>query len=811
MVALRPQALDVLWALVDRAGHLVTKDQLMQRVWGHVIVEENTLQAHVSALRKALGPDAIATVSGQGYRFTMAVEVAPERAPRPFHNLPQQLTSFIGRSKEIAQITQLLSSTRLLTLTGAGGCGKTRLALEVAAKALEDFPDGACLVELAPLGESTHMVQTLAKALGVQEQVGKDLAETLIDRVAPRRQLLLLDNAEHVLDACAQLAERLLRRCPRLVVLVTSRERLGIAGEVTYRVPSLSLPEARDDTTPHDARSFEAMRLFIERAKLHCPAFDVTDNDAAALALICRRLDGIALAIELAAPRVRVMSLQELSQRIDDRFGVLTGGSRTALPRHRTLRALIDWSHELLGDADKAVLRRASVFTGGWTLDAAERVCSGGAVEPAAVLDVLTSLADKNLVAVETDGSLGRFSMLETVRHYARDRLRESGEQESVCDSHLEFFLGMASRLVDPMQTDSELQSKLQRLDQEHDNLRAALLWSEASPARSVKGLGLAGGLHWFWRMRGHHAEALGWIARLLALAPQAERTDAHASAFHAGGALTYLQGDYTTAEARHREALEIWNHLGSRRGVARSLNSLGSIASSRGELLAARELYGEALSIAREVGDPRSISMDLHCLGTVAHASGDYAAAQALLQECVSVSREIGAWRAAVALTELGEVRHARGDLEAARCLLLEALAGHQALGDRPGISKTLIALATLSHDVGEVDSAMHYLREALDIAPSGDKLSQVAWLDAFAGLSAQAVHATSAARIWGCTQRAREQIGAPLSVPERARQDRLVAAARGALHDEAAFVGAWKDGRTWTLDEALHYALKS
>jgi len=809
-VALRPQALEVLWALIDRSGHLITKDELMRRVWGQVIVEENTLQAHVSALRKVLGQDAIATVSGQGYRFTVHVVPVqePVNPPATPHNLPQQLTSFIGRSTEIARVKQQLSSTRLLTLIGAGGCGKTRLALQVAAAALDQYPDGVWFVELAPLSDPTLIVQAVAKALAVQEQAGKDLAETLVERLASRQPLLLLDNAEHLLDACARLAEFLLRRCSRLVVLATSRERLGIDGELTYRVPSLSVPEARHDTTRDEVLAFEATRLFIERARLHCPDFDVTGKDAAALALICRRLDGIALAIELAAPRVRAMSLEELGQRIGDRFSVLTGGSRTALPRHRTLRSLVDWSHDLLGDAEKAVLRRASVFAGGWSLQAAESVCSGPGVDRADVLDLLTSLADKNLVVAETHDDGTRFGMLETVRHYARDRLRESGEEASIRDRHVEFFLAMAGRLLDPMQTDSELQAKLQRLDREHDNVRAALAWCEAEPGHAVKGLGLAGQLHWFWRMRGHYGEGRGWITRLLAIAPGAKMEAAHASAFHAAGALAYLQGDYAAAEPRHREALAIWTQLGHRRGISSSLNSLGSIASARGDLTAARGHFEDAVSIAREIGDQRSISMGLHSLGMVAHDAGDYAAAQVLLEECVSVSRSIGVWRTAVALSEWGDVMHAQGDLEAARALLLEALEGQRELGDRPGIAKTLIRLATVSHDGGDITAAKTYLREALNIVPPGDALSHVTWLNAFAALSLEFAGATRAALLWGCTEHLREEIGSPMSMPERARQERLEAATRNALHDDAAFDHAWKEGRSWSLDQAMRYA---
>jgi non-specific serine/threonine protein kinase len=811
-VHLGPHAFDLLVALVEHSGHLVGKDALLAEVWGKVVVEENTLQAHVSALRKVLGPQAITTVSGHGYRFGLEVVrdadlLAPAVPTR--HNLPQALTSFIGRDREIATIKRWLTTTRLLTLSGAGGCGKSRLALQVAGTLLEEYADGVWLVELAPLGDPSHMGHAVATALGVTEEPGKALVETLAEWLGSRRLLLVLDNAEHLLEACARLADLLLRRCSRLAILVTSRERLGIEGELTYRVPSLVVPGLDQDATREEGLACEAVRLFIDRARLQRPDFEAAPNDAPVLASICRRLDGIALAIELAAPRVRVMSLEELSRRLDDCFGVLTGGSRTALPRHRTLRALIDWSHELLRDAEKAVLRRACVFAGGWTLEAAEQVCSGDGIDPADVLDLLTSLSDKNLVVAEVQGDETRFGLLETVRHYAQDRLRESGEDEPVRDRHVEYFLHMAGRLLDQRQTDSELQAKLLRLDQEHDNVRSALAWCEAAPGRSVNGLALAGQLHWFWRMRGHYGEGRGWIARLLPIAPDAKREAAHASAFHAAGALAYLQGDYAQAEPRHREALALWTQLGNRRGVSSALNSLGSIANARGDLSAARGLFEDALSIAREIDDRRSVSMGLHCLGMVAHDAGDYAVAQALLEECVSISRDIGQWRAAVALSELGDVSHARGDLEAARTLLLEALKGQRELGDRPGIAKTLIRLATVSHDGGDIPTAKTWLEEALGTVPTGDAHSHLTWLDAFAGLSVEIATAKEAARLWGCTQRLREAIGSPMSKPESARQERLVAAARSTLQDDAAFDHAWNEGRSWTLDDAMRYAL--
>ena len=810
-VHLGPHAFDLLVALIERAGHLVSKDELLAHVWGTVIVEENTLQAHVSALRKVLGSDAITTIPGRGYRFVLDVTgeaAATGRPPLPRHNLPQALSTFIGREREIAEVMQWLGGTRLLTLSGAGGCGKSRLALQVAAGMLDHYRDGVWFVGLASLEDPSLVVPTLAKALGLVEQSGKDLMETVADWLVPRESLLLLDNAEHLLPACVRITDALLRRCAGLTLLVTSRERLGIDGELIYRVPSLSVTGG-PGATGEDVLASEAARLFIDRARLQRPGFDVPAKQAEALASVCRRLDGIALAIELAAPRVRVMSVEELCLRLDDRFGLLTEGSRTALPRHRTLRALIDWSHELLTEPEKAMLRRASVFAGGWTLEAAESVCMGGDVQRTEVLDLLGSLTDKNLVMAETRGKETRFGQLETVRHYARDRLRESGEEDTVRARHVEFFLAMAGRLLDASQSDSDLQAKLLRLDQEHDNVRSALAWCETGPARAVDGLALAGQLHWFWRIRGHYVEGRNWIGRLLAVASGAACGDAHASAFHADGALACLQGEYGEAEVRHREALSLWRRLGSLRGVVRSLISLGIIANSRGELSAARGLYEDALSMAREIGDARNVSMALHCLGRVAHEEGDYVAAQSLLEECVSASRDIGAWRVAVALSELGAVRHAQGELVAARTLLLEALEGQRLFGDRPGVAMTLVRLATVSHDAGDLATARSQLGEALQVVPTGDALSLVTWLGACADLLLKLAGPAAAARLWGRMQRSREEIGAPMSMPVRRRHDRWVAAARSALNDDEAFERAWAEGRSWSLDQAVRYAV--
>jgi predicted ATPase len=425
--SLRPRAFDLLVALVDRAGHLLTKDELLDQVWPKTVVEEAALHVQVSALRKVLGSEAITTVSGRGYQFTLPVTKGEAQAhciSTPRHNLPCQLTSFVGREQEIAQLEELVTANRLVTLTGAGGAGKTRLAIEVASRSIDAFPDGVWLVDLAALSDPRLVPQAVAQAFALNEQPARPVMEALSDYLASKKLLLVLDNVEHLLEGCVQFVDLILRRSPHVAMLVTSSERLAITGELTYRVPSLTVPEASDTLRPETVSRYEAVRLFVERAKLVRPDFDVTTENASAVASICARLDGMPLAIELAALRMRLISAEELSQRLDQRFALLTDGSRTALPRHRTLRSMLDWSYDPLTDVEQAMLRRVSVFAGGWTLAAAEHVCTGDGIEKSDIVGLLTSLADKNLIITEEHEGVTRYRMLETMRQYALDRLR---------------------------------------------------------------------------------------------------------------------------------------------------------------------------------------------------------------------------------------------------------------------------------------------------------------------------------------------------------------------------------------------------
>ena len=813
-VALGPHAFDLLVMLVERRGQLVGKDELLARVWGKVVVEENTLQVHVSTLRRVLGRDAIATVSGRGYRFVYdVVDAASGTSAPPKNNLPHALTSFVGREKELGDLERLLGLTRLLTLTGSGGCGKTRLAIELARQQFHGYPGGAWLVQLAALGDPALLPQTVATVLDIQEKTGVVLVDTIAEVLGSRPLLLVLDNAEHLIDACAQLAETLLQRCARLVIVVTSRERLRITGEATYRVPSLSVPNEESPVTPESIAACEAPRLFIERARLQNPRFAVTEENATALASICRRLDGIPLAIELAAPRVRSMSMEEVSKHLDQRFELLTEGSRTALPRHRTLRSLIDWSHDLLSEREAAILRRLSVFAGGWTLEAAERVCVGAPVASTEVLDLLTSMVDKNLVVADERAGETRFGLLETVRHYARDRMGESAEAARVDALHLAHFVAMAEQSQQALKG-PEQRTWLQRLDSEHDNVRAALARTGVVDGDVVGGLRLAAAMFPYWSIRGLLSEARSWLDKVLAAstdnadALEAER----AKTLYAVGVIAMMQSDHQSSIAYLEECLPVFRRLGNRRAMALALGGLGYVLSQIGKPAAAQEAFAASLVIYREIGDKWLIANALINQGEAAIDQGNYALARASIEEAVALHRAGGDSRATGrALNALGRVARHQGDLAGAAAILDEALTIHRTLGDRLGAADATDELARLAlmHNRAVDAQALH--RDALSIHRAVGAPDQAASTLEGLGNAVAATSPLAAARLWGHAQCIRERTGAPIHPQYKPENDRFVAVARETLGDQAAFDAAWQDGRAMTLDQVTQYAMSA
>ena len=492
---------------VAHGGQVLLSHAVVDRV-GKILPESVSLRDLGKVRLKDLAtPEHVYQVVHPGMRQAFPALRSLEATP---NNLPQQATNFIGREQALVELKRLLAKTRLLTLTGSGGCGKTRLSLQVAAESLELFPDGAWFVELAPLSDPGLVLQTVATVLGLKEAQGKPIVQALTDHLKDKRLLLLLDNCEHLLDGCAQLADTLVRQCPQVKIVASSREILGIGGEQAYRVPSLSLPDLKRAQTPTTVSKYESAELFVDRALLVHPDFQVTNQNASTLASICYRLDGIPLAIELAAARVRSISVEEIDGKLDQRFRLLTGGSRTALPRQQTLQALIDWSYDLLSDSEKLTLRRLSVFAGGWTLAAAEQVCAGDGVDEQNVLDLLTSLTDKSLVVVveQNDGHY-RYHLLETTRAYALERLAEAGETERMLRRHAEAILALlAAYEKDDRQWRIKPADRV-ALAAEIDNLRAALAWVVTAAAGTDLVVPLAGVSYHVWHAAIHHAEGL--------------------------------------------------------------------------------------------------------------------------------------------------------------------------------------------------------------------------------------------------------------------------------------------------------------
>jgi predicted ATPase/DNA-binding winged helix-turn-helix (wHTH) protein len=771
VVPLRPHAFELLLAMVERAEHLVPKDELFRLVWGKVVVEDNTLQAHISALRKVLGRDAVTTVSRSGYRFGLEVTRVERAAAATPHNLPRSFTSFVGRDGEIEELKRLIDTSRLLTLTGAGGSGKTRLAVELAAQVVDRFPEGVWLVELASLADPALVTETVANTLGAQKQGRLNATDAAAEHVASRRMLLVLDNAEHVRDPCARLADALIERCAQLVILATSREHLGISRETTYRVPSLSVPDPRQDHSPEALAACDSARLFIDRARLQRPHFAVTGENAPALASICRRLDGIPLAIELAAPRIRSMSLEEVNRRLDQRFGLLTGGSHDALPRQRTLRALVDWSYDLLGDTEKAVLRRASVFAGGWNLNAAETVCVADDLATPEVLDILTSLVDKSLIVRDEDDGVTRFKMLETIRHYARDQLVESGERDDARRRHFQCYSEVTNDALQKIRG-GDAQGGLGQLDIEHDNLRAMLTWCSTSGSDVQAGLNLVGTLGWFWSVRGYLREGREWIQRMLDASLGGPPTSISARAMVGAGVLIAQLGDDDGARRSYEGALAIYRTLGDRQGEGYALRSLGNVAFAQGDYATARSLCEQSLTIARELGDKHAVASLLGALGEAAGGQGDVASARDLLHECL---------------------RTARAD------------------NDRWTAGWTLGRLATVEHRAGNDDLANDSFKEALTILHDlQDQWGIASALEGWAAVLRVSRGPLAVARLWGGVERLRNDINAQLPPADRARHDAEVAHARAALADDEAFDHAWEDGRQMNAGDLVRYALE-
>lgn len=707
--------------------------------------------------------------------FQIVAPDAPDEFPplrslsvRP-NNLPLELTSFIGRERETAEIKRTLANSRMMTLVGAGGGGKTRLALHVAAELIGAYPDGAWLVEFGPLGDASLVPHTVAVALRVREEPGTPLTATITAALRQKSLLLVLDNCEHVIADVSALANLMLKTCAGVRILATSRQALDVPGETLWQVPSMSLPDPqRAPASVEQLVKFDAVRLFLDRAASMQPGLTMTPASNQAIVEVCRHLDGIPLAIEFAAARTKVLSVEQIAARLDDRFRLLTGGTRTAPPRHQTLEAAMDWSYDLLSVKEQLLLRRLSVFAGGWTLEAAEGVCAGETLQADAVLDVLTQLVDKSLVLVETRSGDPRYRLLESVRQYAQNKLAASGEAGGVRRRHAAWFTTLAER-AGPELSGADQAVWQERLELDLDNFRVAMQWSLEDPETDA-GVRIAGALHWFWYVRGYFSEGVKWLEAALAGTNRASDV-VRARALRAASSLMLSMRRYDRAAALAAESRVAFEAAGDPRGVALACTLLGYAALDQGDYVAARGHLDEALRLSRAEADMLGIKTALNHLGELERCLRDYGAARRFYEEGLAVARAQRETRGVAGLlANLGFVASHEGDYDRAASLFSEALQICRTLRHRLIIVALFIGLARVAVAQSEQERA---------------------------------------ARLLGAAEVVLGDLGTHLYRADRLEYEEVAATLRDRLA-EADYATLTAEGRSMTLEQAIVYALR-
>ena len=763
---------------------------------------------------------------------------APASAPTPEivpNNLPTMASTLIGREREKTAARELLldENIRVLTFTGPGGTGKTRLALQIAADLLPDFNDGVYFVDLAALKDAALVIPTIAQTLGVQEVEGRLLADTLKQSLRDKKTLLVLDNFEQVVDATPQLSA-LLSATRNLRVLITSRTLLRMAGEHEFVVPPLELPDLKRLARLELLRTYEAVALFVERAQAVKPYFDLTNENGPAVAEICVRLDGLPLAIELAAARVKLLTPQTLLERLGSRLELLTGGMRDLPARQQTLRNTIGWSYDLLEPPEQILFRRMSVFVGGCTLDTVEAIIAGidRADDQVAAPDLtlppledlsplgmdtlegLGSLMEKSLIRQES--SLGnadesRFTMLQTIHEYAEERLAAANEEVPLRKRHAIYFLSLAER-AEPKLYGPERSTWLVRLEEEHDNMRKALDWL-CSPGQDdpEPGLRLAGALGMFWQLRGYVTEGRERLARITGNASTTKPTAARAKSLLMAGRLATVQSDFPAARDHYEASLALWRELGNKRAIAASLDGLANVAAEEGDYAAARGYYEENLTAWREANDQVGINSSLNNLAIIATREGDYEQAAELLRESLIKLRELGdTQRTAQALNNLGNVRFAQGDYTQAWPLFEESALLERELGNKQGLARSLGNMGKSALRLGDYSHARSLLEESLNLRVElGDRIGISKCLAGLAEVNRAKGNGELAAQLLGASEAILTTTSSKLEPSDRSEHESYVTTARQHL-DKEAFAASWDQGKAMTLEQAVATALK-
>ncbi|HEY1328719.1 MAG TPA: adenylate/guanylate cyclase domain-containing protein [Casimicrobiaceae bacterium] len=723
------------------------------------------------------------------------------------NNLPQQTTSFIGRERELAEAKKLLESTRLLTLLGMGGMGKTRLSLQIAADVMDDFPDGAWFIDLAPVRDHALVPNEVAQVLNIPEEPGRPLVQTLCAHLKSRRLMLVLDNCEHLVSACADLANALLRGAADIKIVATSREALRVPGEQTYPVLPLALPDRKAGFEVL-ARS-EAVQLFIERARLHKPGFALTESEAAGIVELCARVEGIPLALELAAARVHTLSIAEINRRLNDRYKLLSGGSRVLLERQQTLRALVGWSYDLLQESECIFFDRLSVFVGGFDLPAAEAICGADPLDPDDVMDLLASLVEKSLVMVEQKDGETRYRLLETICDYARERLIKRDDVAATATRHCQHFLAVAKIARQKIQT-SEQAEWTRRVELDLDNLRAAMSLALEGGVDPVIAVKFAVALQGFWILRGYATEGRNLLRAALARPEVLAHPVGHAFALYVGAALADSQSDDAEAEQMLEECLALRRGNGSPVEIAATLSTLSLVHLHRGDAASARAGEQEAIKIFREAGDRIGEAIGLLHLGEIGMYVGDDESARACLEQSLPIAHDAGHGEVEAECERLlGELALDAGDMHGARERFARALGISRGAEDTRGEAIALWYMGRAELAAGIFDVAEQRLATALAAFQSFRMNAEaLGCLEDFATLLRVGGEVDKAVRLYAAIEAARER----LALPRRPRAvpgwEGELLSARAALGD-AAFEAAWTNGSSRLLDETIDAVL--
>ena len=766
---------------------------------------------------------------------------------QPQHNLPQRLTSFIGREKEMAAVADLVSQNRLVMLTGVGGIGKTNLSLQVGRALIETFPDGVWLVELAPTSDANLIPQTIASALGLRDSAAHTIQETLLDYLQEKQCLLILDNCEHLINEVAQFVQTVLQHCADVKILASSREALAVPGERPFPVPPLTLPENGQQSILEEWQQYEALRLFVERAQIVLPEFQVTVNNVASLVQICQRLDGIPLALELAAARVKVLTTSQIAARLDDRFRLLTSGSRAALARQQTLRALIDWSWELLTEDEQHLLQRLSVFAGGMDIEAVETICADESLQSYEILDLLNGLVNKSLVNVQRkQGEETRYYLLETIRQYAQERLTAAGETETYRHKHLVYFRQLAAT-AEPLLQGFQQGVWRNRLEKELDNIRVALNWAHETDA--IAGLELISSLFYFVITRGYLHEMETHLTQLIA------QTAAISSIIKAK-ALWVLGSFLVTQSFQRREEAEVlWQEslalsykLEDPLGITRILRLQGYFLSAQGQVEQGQALIREGVALMREVGDKAAIAETLNYLyehepwdndeqrwamlqeterlqrevgqlfllvitlrrsGHLATLQGDFETARTFFAECLPIAESIGPRDVAYTLIEMGQLYFRMGEYSLAQTTLKRALSEIQKPEVYDNGEWAIVHLGYVHLRQGNLSQAKQNFSQSLQLFKKGDVVNGVCFtLEGLASLAVQLEQAEKATRLFAWADAIRKTLADARSSLEQADVDEDIAHILDMI-DEETYTAVYAEGYAMTMEQAINYAI--